>query len=167
MLDPAEIPGEACLRSYCTEELQIPQLLERISELEDENASLRKLEKISESNTRFFETLLYACREGILLLSPDLTVLRVIHSALGYSEGDVIGQSVLTFLNPDDAGRFEQACAGLVSGHSKTCLVDSRVHDPQGNWVWVEVQMTDLLDDTNVQAIVLNVRPRSQPSEQL
>jgi PAS domain-containing protein len=156
---------QAC--QHCVEEPQIPELLERISELEDENVNLRKLEEIIQNNTYLFEALLRASHEAILLLSPELTILRLIHSALGYSEKDVLGQSLLTFLHPDDVRRVEQACAGLISGSNKTCLVECRALGPRSTWVWEEFQMTDMLDDPCVQALVFNVRRISKPSQQV
>src|SRR6202042_984848 len=84
------------------------QLLERISELEHENANLQKLDAAIRANNHRFEAILRASREAIMLISPALTVVRLIHSMLGYAERDVLGQSVLTFVHPEDAPNLEQ-----------------------------------------------------------
>jgi PAS domain-containing protein len=157
--------GAAGHQFHSVEQPTVTGLLERISELEDENANLRRLEEAIQRNTHLFEALLRASREGILLLSPALTVLRVIRSSVGHAEKDLLGQSLLTFLHPDDAGRFEQACAGVLSGSAKTCPVECRALGPGDQWIWLEFQMTDMLDDPNVHAIVLNVRRLSRASE--
>jgi len=157
--------GAAGRQLHSLEQPTITELLERISELEDENANLKRLEEAIQRNTHLFEALLRASREGILLLSPALTVLRMIRSSVGYSEKDLLGQSLLTFLHPDDAGRFEQACAGLLNGSSKICALECRALGPGGQWIWLEFQMTDMLDDPNVHAIVVNIQRLSRPSE--
>jgi len=149
-----EPSGEAVIE----EQLSMARLLERISELEEENSNLRRLEETINANNHLFEALLCSIHEGILLLNPRLDILRLIHTMLGYSEKDVLGQSVLAYLHPDDAPRFEQTCASLLSGKAKTGVAETRALGPDGSWAWVEAQMTDLLDDPSVQAIVVNLR---------
>ena len=141
----------------------IARLLERISELEEENSNLRKLEEAIHANNHFFEALLRASHEAIVLLSPSLTVVRLVHSIVGYAEKDVLGQSVLAFTHPTDRPLLENACARLLSGDAESCLIEIRVLTPGGNWLWVETQMRDLLDDPDVQAIVVNMRRLSKP----
>jgi PAS domain S-box-containing protein len=142
----------------------VPRLLERISELEDENASLRRLEETIRVNNHFFEALLRSCHEAIVLLNPALTVVRLVHSIMGYTEKDILGQSVLAFTHPNDAPLLENACASLLSGEAKSRLFEVRALTPDGNWTWMEVHLSDLLDDPNVQAIVLNLRRISKPA---
>jgi PAS domain-containing protein len=158
MLNHTRNNCEACRQPRCLEPPPVPELLDRISELEDENANLRKLEETIQRNTRLFEALLLASRDAILLLTPELTIMRMIHSALNYSERDVLGQSLLAFLHPDDVGVFEKAWAGLLSGHAKTCLVECRALGPGDTVFFEKIQITDMLDDPCVQAIVLNIR---------
>ena len=146
------------------EQPSIAQLLERISELEEENSHLRRLEEIIRANNHLFDALLRSIHEGILLLNPRLVIVRLIRSMLDYSEKDVLGQSVLAYLHPDDAPRFERACASLLSGQAKIGVAEARALGPGGSWVWVEAHMTDLLDDPNVQAIVVNLRRLSGPT---
>lgn len=142
----------------------VAQLLERISELEDENASLRRLEETIRANNHFFEALLRSSHEAIVLLSPALTVVRLVHSIMGYMEKDLLGQSVLAFMHPDDAPLLEKSCVCLLSGEAKSRVLEARALTPDGNWTWMEVQLRDLLDDPNVQAIVLNLRRISKPA---
>lgn len=156
--NPSESPGRAAI-----EEQPSSRLLERISELEEENANLRRLEETIHANNRFFEALLRSGHEGIILLNPSLVIVRLIHSTLGYSEKDVLGHPVLAFIHPDDVSRFEESCAHLISGHTKTEVVQTRALGPGHEWIWVEAALTDLLDDPHVQAIVLNFRKITGP----
>ena len=133
------------------------QLRQRIAELEEENRSLLGLDETIRRNARLFDAILEKCREGILLISPDLIVLRLIHSSVGNREVDVVGQSVLSVIHPDDASSFQKSCAELLNARATAVSCEFRVRKAD-SWVWLACQMTDLLDDPDIQAILLNVR---------
>lgn len=142
------------------------QLRDRIAELEEENANLRRLDDTIRRNMRLFDRILFRSREGILLLTPDMIVLRLIHSSVGYAAVDLSGQPVLQFVHPEDANRFRQSFSELLSAQSKTVHCEIRLKLGDGSWAWVEVEMTDLLDDPDVQAILLNGRDITRHKEQ-
>lgn len=149
---------EACQVRPRVEDLVVAHLRERISELEHENENLRKLDQALHRNSYVFDVLLRASEEGILLLSPEWTILRVIHSALGYAQRDLVGQSLLAVIHPDDVERMQNCSADTN--------IDFRALDPNRKWIWLRGYVTDMLDDPNVQAIVLNswrIKPPSPP----
>ena len=152
-LEDASFSGESSIAQPTVE-----QLLERISDLEEETANLRKLEETIHVNNHFFETLLRAGNEAVLLLNPSLTIVRLVHSILGYSEREVLGQSMMAFTHPEDAPQLEHCCARILSGEIKNCVNHTRFLTPQGEWIWVEAQITDLLDDPHVQALLVKTR---------
>ena len=76
------------------------RLRDRIANLEEENARHRRLEETIQRNARLFDAILQKCNEGILLISPDLIVLRLVHSSAGYQEVEVVGQSALSVIHP-------------------------------------------------------------------
>jgi PAS domain S-box-containing protein len=156
---------EACQIRPRAEDQVVTHLLERISELEDENDNLRKLEETIRRNSHLFDVLLRASHEAILLVNPEWTILRLIHSALGYSENDLVGESLLAFIHPDDAHRLEDCLVDLLRNHAETRAIEIRGLEPDGKWIWLAGHVTDLLDDPNVQAIVLNLRRVDKSSQ--
>ncbi len=154
---------EACQFPQRPEDQVVAHLLERISELEEQNDNLRKLEETIRRNNYLFDMLLRGSREAILLLNPELTILRLVHSALGYSERDLLGQPVLAFVHPDDAHLFEDCCSNLLTSRVGTQTIEMRGLHADGRWIWLAGNVTDLLDDPNVQAIVLNLRRIAEP----
>ena len=58
---------EACPIRRRAEEQVVAHLLERISELEDENMNLRKLEETIQRNVHLFDVVLRASHDAILL----------------------------------------------------------------------------------------------------
>jgi len=136
----------------------IEQLRNRVAELEEQNANLRRLDDTIRKNARLFGILLERCLEGIGLLTADLIVLRLIHSTAGYEETDVSGQPFLAFIHPDDAGSFQRSFSQLLAAQAKSVSCEFRFRRKDGSWVWLACEMTDMLDDPDVQAILLNVR---------
>ncbi|HTS49423.1 MAG TPA: PAS domain-containing protein [Bryobacteraceae bacterium] len=149
---------EACQFPQRPDDQVVAHLLERISELEEENDNLRKLEETLRRNSYLFDMLLRGSREAILLLNPELTILRLVHSTLGYSARDLLGQPVLAFIHPDDAHLLEACCSDLLKSRAAARTIEMRGLGADGSWVWLEGYVTDMLDDPNVQAIVLNLR---------
>lgn len=143
----------------------VDQLRERVGELEEENANLRRLDDTIRKNVRLFERILHRCREGILLVTPDLIILRLIRSSVGYADVELLGQPILQFIHPDDAGCFQKAFSELLTAQSKTVCCEVRLKKNDGSWAWVEAEMTDLLDDPDVQAILLNGRNITERKE--
>src|SRR5579864_3226370 len=134
------------------------ELRERGSELEAENAMLRQLDDTLRRNIRLFETLLARSHDSILLVTPQLTFLKVVHSVLGNTDRELTGQPVLSMFHPDDGARVSEALSRLLSSHHKSVTFESRVLGMNGKWHWMEVEMTDLLDNPDVLAIVFNGR---------
>ena len=154
---------EACQFPQRLEDQVVAHLLERISELEEENDNLRKLEETIRRNSYLFDMLLRGSREAILLLNPELTILRLVHSALGYSERDLLGQPVVAFIHPDDAHLLEKCCSDLVRSRAGAHAIEMRALGADGKWVWLGGYVTDMLDDPNVQGIVLNLGRIAEP----
>lgn len=137
----------------------VAELRERVSELEAENAALRQLDDAMRRNIRFFEALLVHSQDAIVLVTPQLTFLKVVHSALGNSDQDLMGQSVLSAIHPEDAPQVRAALDRLLSGQESFVTCECRALGKKDEmWHWVEVEMTDLLNNPDVQAIVFNGR---------
>jgi len=156
---------EVCQFPQRLEDQVVAHLLERISELEEENDNLRKLEETIRRNSYLFDMLLRESREAILLLNPELTILRLVHSTLGYSEKDLLGQPALAFIHPDDAHLVEHCCSNLLRSCAGAHTIEMRGLGADGKWVWLGGYVTDMLDDPNVQAIVLNLRRIAEPRQ--
>ena len=147
---------DALFPSKISESLQ--QLQERVAELEAENAALRHLQETVRRNARIFEAALSKSHEGFLLVTPQLTFLRAIHSLLGNRNEDLVGRSLLAKIHPEDGAHVTEAFIRLLANPSQSVTVECRVSDPQGEWHRLEVEMTDMLDDPDVQAVVWNAR---------
>jgi hypothetical protein len=136
------------------------ELRDRITELEAENANLRQLEETVGRNARLINALLHKSHDGFSLVTPQMTVLRVIHSVLGNNDDTLAGRPLLVKIHPEDRSRATEAFSRLLGNPSQSVTVEWRVSDGEEHWCWMEVEMTDMLDDPDVQAIVINSRRR-------
>jgi PAS domain S-box-containing protein len=136
----------------------ILELRGRIAKLETENAHLRQLEETIGRNARLMDALLERSHDGFSLITPQMTVLRVIHSVLGNTDDALAGRPLLVKIHPEDRAQATAAFSRLLSNPSQSVTVEWRVSDDEGHWRWMEVEMTDMLDDPDVQAIVMNSR---------
>lgn len=87
-----------------------------------------------------------------------MTFWKVVHSVLGNNDDNLAGRPVLSKFHPDDRARATEAFSHLLNNPSQPVTVELRVGDSAGEWHWMEVEMTDMLDDPDVQAIVMNSR---------
>jgi PAS domain S-box-containing protein len=129
-----------------------------VTELETEDSASYQLETAIRRNSRVFRAFLEQTREGILLVTAEMTLLRLIHPLLGYPESELLGLSLLSFLHPDDTKLISDAFARLLGRHEATSVSECRAKGPDGAWHWVELQLTDLLDDPELGAILVNSR---------
>lgn len=134
------------------------ELRDRIAELEVENARLRHWEETVRRNSRLVQALLTKSREGILLVTPQMTFLSVFHSILGRNDQSLVGLPLLSVVHPEDHACALEAFASVLANPSESITCQWRVADKNGDWCGIEVEMTDMLDDPDIQAIVLNSR---------
>jgi PAS domain S-box-containing protein len=140
----------------------LDQLQERAAELESEASRLRHLEETIQRNTHLSEALLNNSSEGIALVTPEMTILKVVHGLMSHPHTDLCGQHILTFFHCDDAAVVKQAVDRLPDGQAHTARCECRAVDADGSERWLELHMTDLLDDPAVAAILFNYRDITQ-----
>lgn len=135
----------------------------RLAELEAENARLRELDETIRRNAHLVHVMLEKSHDGITLVTPEMTILTTVHSVLGHRGDDLAGRSVIDLVHPSDHARVREAFTNLAKNPSRAVTYECRVHDRDGEWCWMEVEMTDMLDDPDIQAIVLNNRRAVTP----
>jgi hypothetical protein len=82
-----------------------------ITEAELEDLASGELQETIRRHARVFEALLCRCHEGIVLVTPEMNLLRLVHPVIGHSAPEWVGSSVLSFIHPDDAASLSAAFA--------------------------------------------------------
>lgn len=97
----------------------------------------------------------------IALVDPDGRLLRAnpaAESTLGWKVADLIGQSMLTLIHPDDLERVCQALAEAVTSPDSHPEVTYRMRTNSGTWVSLSSTAANQLHEPALGAIVVNAR---------
>ncbi len=123
-----------------------------------------------EASARRFHAMIEHISDGITLVGGDGKVQWQSPSAarmFGYPPDEVLGKSGFEFVHPDDAAQLAPVFTELLSTPGKTVTVEIRVRPKGEGWHWMEVIGTNLLDDPDIGAVVLNYRDITERNEAL
>jgi PAS domain S-box-containing protein len=81
-----------------------------------------------------------------------------VERVLGYEPEEMVGESALDFVHPDDREEAMSLLAGVSSEPGVQPLVEFRVPHKDGSWRYLEHTVNNLLDDPSVRGIVVNQR---------
>jgi PAS domain S-box-containing protein len=128
---------------------------------------------IIQRNEKRFRTLIEHSAEALTLLATDGTVLYegpTVMEITGYSPESRVGQNSLETIFSDDLPIVRDALARVLASPGTSVTAQFRSIRKDGSIWWTEGTATNLLDDPNVQAIVVNYRDvtvRKQAEEKL
>ncbi|HJR17084.1 MAG TPA: PAS domain S-box protein, partial [Gemmatimonadales bacterium] len=117
------------------------------------------------SSERRFRSLVQNSSDLVTILAPDGTILYASDSAeriFGYSPGELVGSSLLSYLDSEDARSLD---ALLQNGNGRPHGAESvefSLRRSDGSPVWLEAVGTNLLNDATIRGIVLNARDVSE-----
>ena len=135
---------------------QIEKLSERISELEEENANLRRLDETIRRNNALFNALLANCSAGIALTGPDRRIVRVVRGLTGLDTTQLAGVPLELLAVPEDRALVVDCYLRLLRRTCEKTSFEARVQRADGTITRFSITLTDMLDNPNVQGIVCN-----------
>ena len=108
-----------------------------------------------------FRALVENISDVICLLDRSWCVTYVspsIHRVLGYSPEDRQGRNAFELLAPEHRHVAEELTKDLMEHPGESRLLEAKLLHHDGTWRWVEANLTNLLDDPAVGAVVINYR---------
>ncbi|MGI8549638.1 MAG: PAS domain-containing protein, partial [Dehalococcoidia bacterium] len=114
-----------------------------------------------DESERRFRALIEHSFDVIALLAIDGTILYASPSAqpmLGYAQGTVVGTSGFSLVHPEDVTVIAQLFSSLLTQPGTSVTSQFRIRRADGAWCWVESVETNLLQEPDVQAVVVNFR---------
>jgi diguanylate cyclase (GGDEF)-like protein/PAS domain S-box-containing protein len=113
-------------------------------------------------NERRFKSLVQYSSDLITLLGTDLRVVYqspAVQKILGRSHKDFLGMSLNDLVHPDDVSKAQSQMAKVLNGGlGSTTAFEFRMAHVDGQWRIIEGVITNLFDEPDVGAIVLNGR---------
>jgi PAS domain S-box-containing protein len=125
------------------------------------------------SNERRFRTLIERSHDCISLIDADnkrLYYSPSITRILGYTPEELVGTDAHSLTHPDDLEEMQRLGAELRRIPNKSITYQARMHAKDGSWKWIEAIATNLLDDADIGAIVINfadISERIQTEERI
>ncbi|MEX1138427.1 MAG: PAS domain S-box protein [Bacteroidota bacterium] len=123
-------------------------------------ATLRDISERKRTEERF-QGLIENSSDGIVLLSREGVISYTGPSTariLGYVVEDFTGRVGFEFIHPDDRANAERVFRELINNPRKVTLLEFRLRNKAGVWLWIEATANNLLDEPGIQAVVLNYR---------
>jgi two-component system, cell cycle sensor histidine kinase and response regulator CckA len=127
---------------------------------QDVTEQKKAAERIRQSEERF-RALIENSADGIVLFNSNAGIIDISPSGeriLGCSKEEVAGQVRFDLIHPDDAQRVQQFFVEIISKPSAILTNQYRIRHSNGAWLWIESVWSNLLENTSVQAIVVNFR---------
>ena len=113
------------------------------------------------ASERRFRALIEHSADGMALFSPQAIILYSSPSSLhilGYAPEEFVGRKLFDLVHPDDLASSQTQFDSLLKNPGGVVSATQRVLHNDGSWRWVEWVGTNLLAESDVQAIVVNYR---------
>jgi PAS domain S-box-containing protein len=126
-----------------------------------QSAARQQAEATLRTSEARFRAVVEHSHDGIIFLDRQRKVLYASPSyeqVNGMTPQELIGQSGIGFVHPDDREYTAVTFRDLLQQPGATILAEYRTRHKDGSWRWIETKATNLLDEPHVQAVVLNSR---------
>ena len=110
---------------------------------------------------RRYQALIENSQDVILVVDRDRVLSYAspsFESVIGIEPEEIVGQSVFELVHREDSERFEALLEQLLEDPGERFRYECRVADADGNWLYVEASVWNLLDNPFVGGIVVNAR---------
>ncbi|MDY6835772.1 MAG: PAS domain S-box protein, partial [Chloroflexota bacterium] len=120
-----------------------------------------------------FETLTENISDAIAVVGLDgitISVTSSVERIIGYKPEDLVGKNGLELIHPEELPEAIDLLGYLVGNPGAAMSTELRYLHKNGDWIWMEMNARNLLDDPNIQGIVVNyhdITERKQTEELL
>lgn len=116
-------------------------------------------EESARRSERLYRAIVENAFDGVALLGPDLTNRTVgsrAAAALGFRTLELAGRDRRDLIHPADRKLFQDALGALRGRPGEREGITYRMRDAHGRWHWLEGTVTNMVDDPDIGAFVLN-----------
>lgn len=117
-------------------------------------------EKILASE-RKFKSLIDNSNDVITLISNQSEIIYTSPSTnhiLNYAPSELVGLNIQQLINKEDIVKFQVVLKEIIHLPRIVKSLQFQMKDKKGNWLWMEGQFSNLLNEPNIEAIVINYR---------
>jgi PAS domain S-box-containing protein len=120
-----------------------------------------KIEAALEANEKRFRAFIENSNDMVRMVDANGKILYLspsVERITGYSLEEAYTQSMLELIHPDDLPTAIEKLANLKENPNNLIHIQHRIRHKNGNWLWIEGTVINLLDDKSIGAIVSNIR---------
>lgn len=146
------------IESEITNYLENPVINGMLTNFRDVTEKQATKEALLQSE-RKFRALIENSKDVITMADAQHKIIYIspaIKDVLGYEPGELIGTDSSLTMHPEEAGYNIAIRSRIHPGQTMTILM--RAHHKNGSWRWLEVAITNQLNDPAINAIVSNIR---------
>ena len=143
-----------------------PLVLGMIQDVTEERKALEE----TEATSRRFHAMIEHITDGISFVGADGSVVWQSPSAyhlFGYAAEEIVGRSGFAFVHPEDAAQLGPVFAELMATPGRNMTAEFRIRHKNGSWRWMEAIGTNLLEDPDLHAVIMNYRDITERNEAL
>jgi PAS domain S-box-containing protein len=110
---------------------------------------------------RHFKSLIEHGFDAVSLLNREIDIIYTSPSTehvLGYKSEEFVGLNVLALVHPEDRDNVRRILTRIMGQPGQAGIIEARLKNKEGQWIWIESNVTNLLQEPGVRAIVVNYR---------
>jgi PAS domain S-box-containing protein len=123
---------------------------------------LNRRERVLQERDKRFRAMIERSGDAVVLNNPREGGIFYASPAFGritgYSLADVQGRNVIDYIHPEQRAAGLAKRAELLNAAGKTLIAEFLLQHKDGSYRWVEMTVTNLLEEPAVRAVVLNLR---------
>jgi diguanylate cyclase (GGDEF)-like protein/PAS domain S-box-containing protein len=129
--------------------------------LQSAMTEVERAASLTESGERRFRALVQSSSDLVFSMDRTMAVTYASPSCtkvLGYDPEELLGALSGELIHPDDVGQLGLAIAQTADSPGAAIEISFRVLRRSGQWVWLEGLATNLFEDPDVEAMVINAK---------
>lgn len=142
-------------------ELQVQPIPEGISILSVDKTKQKTAQELVVTNEKRFRALIENSADMITLSSREGKVLYCspsVRKVFGYSLEEIRDTRAANFVHPDDIDSYVKNRNRILQAHGMSYSCEIRLLHRNGNWIWCEATLRNMLDEPGINALVSNFR---------
>ncbi len=128
---------------------------------ESELAERRRVESSLRKTEAKFRAIVEGSNDGILFCDAEARILFRSSSyerINGFSEAERAGRNGFELVHPDDVERVRRFWGAALEDPTSPTKIEYRIRHRNGNWIWLESTLQNLLSNPDVQSVVVTSR---------
>jgi PAS domain S-box-containing protein len=140
----------------------LARMFQRMSyEIREREQGLQQAKAALHQSEAYFRSLIENASDVVTLLNAEGNITYTSPSSytvLGYQPEQLVGHQVMEFVHPDEGDRIQTIFQQILQTPGLSPVFEVRLKHQDGSWLILEALSNNLLDDSSVNGIIVNLR---------